>query len=151
MTIDLTDLEPITFSIGRRKESIAYAKLYKKSDIENPTAILNGELRNQCFLNGQSAGIYLQFDSKNINKICLPFEIVKEQKNFVLDVTVRGGGLNGQVEATRLAVSRALSNINKENRTLLKSYGFLTRDSRIKESKKYGLKKARKASQYSKR
>ena len=147
MTIDLTDLEPIAVSIGRRKEAVAYVKLYEKSDIDNP----GGKLYEQCFINGHLAGIYFQFDSKSITKICLPFDIVKYKKNFILDVTVRGGGLSGQVDATKLAVSRALSKINNENRILLKTYGFLTRDSRIKESKKYGLKKARKASQYSKR
>jgi small subunit ribosomal protein S9 len=145
MNIDLTHLEPIAVSIGRRKEAVAYVKLYENNGISD------GELHEQCFINGQLAGIYFQFDSKSINKICLPFYIIKDKKNFILNVTVRGGGLSGQVEATKLAVSRALSNINNENRILLKTYGFLTRDSRIKESKKYGLKKARKASQYSKR
>jgi small subunit ribosomal protein S9 len=150
MNIDLKGLKP-QVSIGKRKEAIAYAKLYKKDDIKKSTAILNGDLCDLCFLNGQSAGVYLQFDSKNINKICLPFDIVRERTNFVLDITVRGGGLNGQVEATKLAVARALSKISSENRAALKTYGFLTRDSRVKERKKYGLKKARKASQYSKR
>ena len=103
------------------------------------------------FLNGQSAAIYFQYDSKKVEKICLPFEIIASNKNIVLDVGVKGGGLNGQVEATRLAVSRALSKLKIENRIALKATGFLTRDSRIKESKKYGLKKARKASQFSKR
>jgi len=150
-TIDLTDLKLISSSIGRRKEAVACIDLYEKNDITNPTVVWNGELRDQCFCNGQLAGIYLQFDAKHVTKISVPFDIVKEKKNFVLDVKVRGGGLSGQVEATRLAAARALSNLKSENRTLLKAYGFLTRDSRIKESKKYGLKKARKASQYSKR
>jgi small subunit ribosomal protein S9 len=70
---------------------------------------------------------------------------------FILHKALDIASLIGQVDAIKLAISRALCNINSENRTVLKSYGFLTRDARIKESKKYGLKKARKASQYSKR
>ena len=64
---------------------------------------------------------------------------------------VRGGGLTGQAEAIQLGIARLLCKMDKENRLRLKPFGFLTRDSRIKERKKYGLRKARKAPQYSKR
>jgi small subunit ribosomal protein S9 len=64
---------------------------------------------------------------------------------------VKGGGLTGQAEAIQLGIARLLCKMDKENRLTLKPLGFLTRDSRIKERKKYGLRKARKAPQYSKR
>jgi small subunit ribosomal protein S9 len=66
-------------------------------------------------------------------------------------VQVRGGGLNGQTEAIRLGITRALCEIDNTKRPVLKAAKLLTRDARVKERKKYGLKKARKASQYSKR
>ena len=150
MPIDLDNLTPIAKGVGRRKEAVAFVSIYEKNDSNQPILLTNRELRDQMFLNGQSAAIYFQYDSKKVEKICLPFEIIASNKNIVLDVGVKGGGLNGQVEATRLAVSRALSKLKIENRIALKATGFLTRDSRIKESKKYGLKKARKASQFSK-
>ena len=95
--------------------------------------------------------LYLQFNSKSINTIFLPLEILDLKNRFTIDIKVKGGGLMGQTDAIKLGISRALCNLTSENRTILKTYGLLTRDSRIKESKKYGLKKARKASQYSKR
>ena len=64
---------------------------------------------------------------------------------------VKGGGLTGQTEAIQLGVARLLCKMENENRLILKPFGFLTRDARIKERKKYGLRKARKAPQYSKR
>ena len=73
------------------------------------------------------------------------------EKQFNIIALVRGGGITGQTEAIQLGVARQLCKIEKSNRTILKPFGFLTRDSRIKERKKYGLRKARKAPQYSKR
>ena len=70
---------------------------------------------------------------------------------FNIKVIVKGGGLAGQTDAIQLGIARLLSKADKINRKKLKAQGFLTRDSRIKERKKYGLRKARKASQYSKR
>jgi small subunit ribosomal protein S9 len=76
---------------------------------------------------------------------------LKLEKQFDIVVLVKGGGLTGQSQAIQLGVTRLLCNIDKENRVILKPFGFLTRDARIKERKKYGLRKARKAPQYSKR
>jgi small subunit ribosomal protein S9 len=66
-------------------------------------------------------------------------------------VLVKGGGLTGQAESIQLGVARLLCKMEQQNRIILKPYGFLTRDARVKERKKYGLRKARKAPQYSKR
>lgn len=93
----------------------------------------------------------MQFNSKFLNTIYLPLEILDLKNKFTICIQVKGGGLSGQTDAIKLAIAKALCDLNKEHRPVLKSYGFLTRDSRIKESKKYGLKKARKASQFSKR
>jgi len=70
---------------------------------------------------------------------------------LIINGNTEGGGLTGQANAIRLGVARALCNINPDNREMLKSEGYLTRDARIKERRKYGLRKARKAPQYSKR
>ena len=79
--------------------------------------------------------------------------LVTAEKAEALDViaNLRGGGITGQAGALRLAIARALSSSTADDRPALKKAGFLTRDARVKESKKYGLKKARKAPQYSKR
>lgn len=84
-------------------------------------------------------------------KINQPFQLTETVGNYDLKVTVKGGGFNGQAEAVRLAISRALCQINEENRTALKPEGLLTRDPRMVERKKFGQKKARKKFQFSKR
>jgi len=80
-----------------------------------------------------------------------PLRITETVENYDIDVTMHGGGQNGQAGALRLGIARALTELDGEMRDQLKKAGFLTRDARKKESKKYGLKKARKAPQYSKR
>ncbi len=80
-----------------------------------------------------------------------PLVITDTEKKFDIFIRVTGGGANGQAEAIRLGVARALVEFNKELKPSLKSSGFLTRDARIKERKKYGLLGARKAPQYHKR
>ena len=80
-----------------------------------------------------------------------PLEKLQLEKKFDIVAIVKGGGLTGQTEAIRLGIARLLCLFEPKNRLILKPYGFLRRDSRIKERKKYGLRKARKAPQYSKR
>ena len=80
-----------------------------------------------------------------------PLEVVQLTSKFDIKVHVSGGGITGQAGALRLGIARALILVDPENRPALKRAGFLTRDARVKERKKYGLKKARKAPQYSKR
>ena len=80
-----------------------------------------------------------------------PLRLTTLDETYDVDATMDGGGVSGQAGALRLGIARGLVNLDEELRTTLKRAGFLTRDAREKESKKYGLKKARKAPQYSKR
>ena len=80
-----------------------------------------------------------------------PLRITETNETYDIDATLHGGGVSGQADALRLGISRGPISLDPELRSILKRAGFLTRDAREKESKKYGLKKARKAPQYSKR
>jgi small subunit ribosomal protein S9 len=141
-------LKFITSAIGRRKESTAVIKLYELTIDEKVWPVVSEET---FMINGLIPEVYLQFNPKYMSTISLPLEILSLTDKYRIDVTVSGGGLSGQTNAIKLGLARALCKLDPTHRPLLKSYGFLTRDARIKESKKYGLKKARKASQFSKR
>jgi small subunit ribosomal protein S9 len=80
-----------------------------------------------------------------------PLGVTETSERYDIDARIDGGGMSGQAGALRLGIARALAELDPDSRALLRRSGFLTRDDRIKESKKYGLKKARKAPQYSKR
>jgi small subunit ribosomal protein S9 len=80
-----------------------------------------------------------------------PLRLTSTDEVYDVDATIDGGGVTGQAGALRMAIARALVDLDNELRPSLKKAGLLTRDARVKESKKYGLKKARKAPQYSKR
>lgn len=123
--------------IGKRKQSIARVFLIPG----------NGNI----IINNMPGEKYLQYNSSYLNNIWLPLKILNLEKQFDIITIVKGGGIKGQAESIRLGIARLLCKMKTQNRILLKSYGFLTRDSRIKERKKYGLRKARKAPQYSKR
>jgi len=84
-------------------------------------------------------------------KVQQPFALTENEKAFDVNVNVYGGGITGQAEAVRLAISRALCELDEENRVALKPEGLLTRDPRMVERKKFGQKKARKKFQFSKR
>ena len=124
-------------STGKRKQAVARVFVVPG----------NGEL----VINKISGPKYLQYNDTYLNTIWSPIEKLNLSQQFDIVALVRGGGLTGQSEAIRLGVSRQLCKIEHNNRPMLKSAGLLTRDARIKERKKYGLKKARKAPQYSKR
>ena len=94
---------------------------------------------------------YLQYNTIYLNTIWSPLEKLNLQNQYDIFALVKGGGLTGQTDAIRLGLARLICKIENKNRLILKPFGFLTRDARIKERKKYGLRKARKASQYSKR
>ena len=101
-------------------------------------------------LNGRTLEDY--FPSKvHQQTVAEPFVTVEAGDNFDVLVNIKGGGATGQAGALRLGIARALLEVDPNMRPALKAAGFLTRDAREKESKKYGLKKARKAPQYSKR
>lgn len=123
-------------SIGRRKTSVA--RIYLESG--------NGEIT----VNDRDLKEY--FPSEILQTIVKqPLALIKQNSNFAIKVNVDGGGPKGQAEAVRLAISRALCEIDSENRPPLKKEGFLTRDPRMVERKKYGRRKARRAFQFSKR
>jgi small subunit ribosomal protein S9 len=123
--------------LGKRKEAIARVFL------------VPGE--GNLIINKIPGEKYLQYNETYLNAVFSPLEKLNLEKQFDIIAIVRGGGLTGQADAVQLGVARLLSKMDKENRIVLKPFGFLTRDSRIKERKKYGLRKARKAPQYSKR
>ena len=122
--------------IGRRKTSVA--RLYMESG--------NGEFN----INGKTLEDYFPSDVLQII-VKQPLMLIDQNGNFNFKVNVNGGGPKGQAEAIRLAISRALCEIDAENRPPLKKEGFLTRDPRMVERKKPGRRKARRAFQFSKR
>jgi small subunit ribosomal protein S9 len=124
-------------TIGKRKCAIATLSGYY------------GE--GQIIVNGSPMDEYFQDNVTLLNKIMDPLKLLNVEVKYDIILRVTGGGLTGQAEAIQLAISKAFANISQENRSTLKKQGLLTRDARIKERKKYGLKKARKASQFSKR
>ena len=101
-------------------------------------------------VNNKKFSDYFSTDSLQF-KITQPFIITNTEKNYDIKIIVKGGGSNGQAEAIRLGISRALCKINEEYRPVLKTEGLLTRDPRMVERKKFGQKKARKKFQFSKR
>jgi len=107
--------------------------------------------KGKFIINRLSDKKYFQFNITNLNKNWDPLEKLNLEKQFDIIVKVEGGGLRGQSDAIQLGLARALCKYNLQYRKILKPLNFLRRDSRIKERKKYGLRKARKASQYSKR
>ena len=123
--------------LGKRKRAIARVFLVPG----------NGNI----IINKVSGEKYLQYNTNYLNAIFEPLEKLSLKDQFDIIAIVKGGGLTGQTDAIKLGVSRLLCKMESSNRLILKPFGFLTRDSRIKERKKYGLRKARKASQYSKR
>jgi small subunit ribosomal protein S9 len=129
--------------VGRRKTSIATVIL-------NPN--LNNNLNPLFIINGKMNEQYFNYNFNYLNKVETPLRKLEILNQYQIIASVKGGGLTGQADAIILALSRALCKLkNKNFRPILKSEGFLSRDARIKERRKYGLKKARKASQSSKR
>ena len=94
---------------------------------------------------------YFQFNAAYLNSIWLPLKKLNLNEQLDIIALVKGGGLTSQCKAIQLGISRLVCKMEINNRTILKPLGLLTRDTRIKERKKYGLRKARKAPQYSKR
>ncbi len=122
---------------GRRKKAIARVRLIPAGD---GTIVINGKTLDEYF--GSDT---LKFIVKQ------PLELLQVGAKYDVLINVKGGGLTGQAGAIRHGISRALLLAEENSRAELKKAGFLTRDSRMKERKKYGLKKARRAPQFSKR
>jgi small subunit ribosomal protein S9 len=127
-------------STGRRKQAIARVRLRPAS----------GEGEGVITVNKRTLTDYFPSDTHRM-VLTEPLRITELSDTYDVDATITGGGPTGQAGALRLGITRALVELDPELRGVLKAAGFLTRDAREKESKKYGLKKARKAPQYSKR
>lgn len=124
------------YATGKRKSAIARVRLFPGT---GKIVINEKEFENFCSL-------------KTLQAIVLkPFEIAKTSEKFNVIAKVSGGGFSAQAGAVAHGISKALATIDGDTRSNLKRAGLLTRDSRVKERKKYGLKKARKAPQFSKR
>ena len=102
-------------------------------------------------INGKPADIYFQQNAVYLQNILTAYDMVKTETQYDAVIQVEGGGLSAQAQATRLALCKAFIEVFPNLRPYFKKRGFLTRDARIKERRKYGLKKARKAPQFSKR
>ncbi|PTM09678.1 MAG: 30S ribosomal protein S9 [Bacteroidetes bacterium] len=126
----------VIHKIGRRKTAVA--RVYVSEGKGNITV-------NKKDVNTYFPTATLQY------KVNQPLVLTDNEKNFDIKVNVFGGGFTGQAEAVRLALSRAMCELDPENRSILKPEGLLTRDPRMVERKKFGQKKARKKFQFSKR
>jgi small subunit ribosomal protein S9 len=129
-------LKPLIQATGRRKAAVARVRLRPGSG----AITVNGRPVEEYFPSATHRMILTE-----------PLRVVEQTMVYDIDTTMCGGGVSGQAGALRLGIARALAELEPDLRVPLKRAGFLTRDAREKESKKYGLKKARKAPQYSKR
>lgn len=125
------------YGLGRRKSATASARL------------LPG--KGKVVINGKPALDYLNGNKTQLAEITDPLALVSKQSDFDITILVKGGGVAGQVDAIKLAISKAITTGFSDLRTVLKKAEFLKRDSREKERKKYGLRSARKSEQFSKR
>ena len=129
---------PLIQTTGRRKAAVARVRLRPIDGVATIT------------INGRAADDFFPSESHRL-EFLEPLRVTGTEGTYDIDATVHGGGAAGQAGALRLGIARALEALEPERRDALKRAGLLTRDDRKKESKKYGLKKARKAPQYSKR
>lgn len=123
-------------AVGRRKTSVARVRLHPRG--------------SGITINGVDYKEYFKMP-KYQETVFSPFEATKIAEKFGVSIKVSGGGLTGQAEAVRHGISRALVKVNETHRKRLRAVGYLTRDSRMVERKKYGKKKARRAPQWAKR
>lgn len=133
-----TSNEKFYQGLGRRKTSISSVRLYVSTNKDHKITV-NGKVLKDYFTTFELYGLIRE-----------PLQVIKNTV-FDIEVKVVGGGNRGQAEATRLGLARAIVNFNSDFKKELKDYGYLTRDARKVERKKPGLKKARRAPQFSKR
>lgn len=126
------------YGLGRRKSATARARLYDGG-------------KGTITINSKPAAEYLEENKTLLAELTDPLALVGKQKNFDITIMVSGGGKAGQVDAMKLAISKAITVDTPDLRSTLKKAEFLRRDPREKERKKYGLRSARKREQYSKR
>ena len=132
----MTKKQNVYYGTGRRKSSIAKVRLVSGTG----KITVNGKDMNEVYTLDTLKAIVLK-----------PFKVVDMIEKYDVEANVHGGGFAGQAGAIAHGIAKALATTDPEVRTTLKRNGLLTRDSRVKERRKYGLKKARKASQFSKR
>ena len=132
--------KPLVQSTGRRKQAVARVR-FRPSETEGDGTITVNERPLTDYFPSETHQMILTE----------PLRLTERTDAYDIDATIHGGGPTGQAGALRLGIARALIELDPELRAALKQAGFLRRDAREKESKKYGLKKARKAPQYSKR
>jgi len=128
--------KPLTQTTGRRKEAVARARLRQGT--------------GQVTINGRPFDVYFPTAAQRM-VVSEPLRVAEVGDAFDIDASIHGGGVTGQAGALRMAIARSLAEIDPDKRIILKKAGLLTRDPRKKESKKYGLVKARKAKQFTKR
>lgn len=126
------------YGLGRRKSATARARLYSGG-------------KGNVTVNGKTAAEYFADSEKLLHEMVAPLRQLEKLETYDITIVVSGGGHNGQIDAIKLAISKALADMNDDNRSTLKKAGLLKRDPREKERKKAGLKRARKAEQYTKR
>ena len=131
-----TSAKPYFYGTGRRKKSVARVRLYAGT--------------GNITVNGRDVDDYFGLETLKLI-INQPFGVTGTEGKFDIVANVKGGGMSGQAGAIRHGVARALLTVDENYRSALKKAGFLTRDPRMKERKKYGLKAARRAPQFSKR
>ena len=132
-----TSISVVYWGTGRRKTSVARVRLVPG----------NGTIT----INGRPGDNYLNYNPAYIAAVMAPLQTLGLIAEYDVLVNVRGGGLTGQADAIKQGAARALCELSADNRKPLKTEGHLSRDPRAKERRKYGLKKARKAPQFSKR
>ena len=128
--------KPLTQTTGRRKEAVARARLRQGT--------------GQVTINGRPFDVYFPTAAQRM-VVSEPLRVAEAVEVYDIDASIHGGGVTGQAGALRMAIARSLVETDPDMRAALKKAGLLTRDPRRKESKKYGLKKARKAPQFTKR
>ncbi len=128
--------KPLTQTTGRRKEAVARVRLRPGTG----KVVINGREFEDYFPNALQRAAATE-----------AFRVVEAETAYDVDCDIQGGGIAGQAGALRMAIARSILELDDTKRAVLRKAGLLTRDSRKKESKKYGLKKARKAPQYTKR
>lgn len=133
----MTTKNKYIYGLGRRKAATARVRLYKG--------------KGEITINDKPALEYLSNNKSLLAEITDPLALAEKQNDYDVSIKVAGGGLSGQVDAIKLALSKALTTEMVDLRPVLKKAGFLKRDPREKERKKYGLRSARKKEQFSKR
>ena len=132
--------EKYYYGTGKRKTSIAKVRLYPSKANQDGGQLINDKPMSESFSRQSWKALILE-----------PLTVTEQLESFSVVAQVYGGGVVGQAGAIRLGISKALVLAKPELKKVLREHGLLTRDSRIKESKKYGLKRARRAPQYTKR